>query len=43
MSYKNNVEDIVSWIKEFLETEFSNEERHIRRVDKINKYEEDNN
>ena len=40
LSYKNAIPDIVEMIKEFINTDFSNEERHARRVEKIIKYEE---
>lgn len=38
-SAKLEFEEIKEIIKTFINTEFSNEERHIRRVDKIIKYE----
>lgn len=40
VSYKNDISTIISMIKEFITTDFSNEERHKRRVNKIIKYEE---
>lgn len=40
VSYKNDISTIISMIREFISTNFSNEERHIRRVNKIIKYEE---
>jgi len=36
---KMNLNEILKIIDVFLSTEFSNEERHARRVDKISKYE----
>ena len=38
-SSRLDFEDIKEIIKTFINTEFSNEERHIRRVDKIIKFE----
>lgn len=37
-----SVKDAISYVKIFLETEFSNIERHQKRIDKITKYEEKN-
>ena len=42
LSYKNNINDILNMINKFIETPFSNEERHIRRINKIKEYEENN-
>ena len=39
ISGKNNVNDTIRIIDIFLHTNFSNEERHIRRIEKISKYE----
>lgn len=36
LSYKENMEVLKDIIKTFISTPFSNEERHARRVDKIN-------
>ena len=41
MSAKQDVNLIKECIKTFLTTEFSNEERHIRRINKIKEYEGD--
>lgn len=35
LSYKQNINELISMIKEFINTPFSNEERHVRRVNKI--------
>ncbi len=43
ISFKENFEDIVKYIKSFLTTKFSNEERHIRRINLIREYEGENN
>lgn len=40
LSYKQNFNELVEMIKEFVETEFSTEERHQRRVNKIISYED---
>ena len=42
LSYKNNLKDNINMINKFISTDFSNEERHIRRINKIKKYEEQN-
>ena len=42
ISYKNELENSLNIIDRFIETPFSNEERHIRRINKISKYEENN-
>lgn len=36
LSYKENIEDLINMITTFINTPFSNEERHARRVEKIN-------
>ena len=35
LSYKQDIKELKSMIEEFINTPFSNEERHARRVDKI--------
>lgn len=40
LSYKENMDVLKEMIKTFIETPFSNEERHARRVEKINKLED---
>ncbi len=35
LSYKQDIKELKSMIEEFINTTFSNEERHARRVDKI--------
>jgi len=42
LSYKNDLKENLNIIDKFIETPFSNEERHIRRINKISKYEENN-
>ena len=42
MSYKNDINDLLECINAFITTDFANEERHIRRVNKINEYELNN-
>ena len=39
-SAETTLEEAISIITKFLETPFSNEERHIKRINKIKKYEE---
>lgn len=39
LSYKNDINDILECINTFISTPFSNEERHIRRINLITKYE----
>ena len=39
ISYKQDVNEIAEMIKEFIETANSEEERHVRRVNKISSYE----
>lgn len=36
----HSIEDCIAIIDAFIETPFSNDERHIRRIDKISKFEE---
>ena len=40
LSYKQDINELVEMIKEFIETECSTEERHLRRVNKIINYEQ---
>lgn len=40
LSAKTNKNDAIELINTFLETKFSNEERHINRINKIKNYEE---
>ena len=40
-SEKTNKEEALEIVKTFVETPFSNEERHLRRINKITKYEEE--
>ena len=42
ISYTKDVNTILNIIDKFIETPFSNAERHIRRINKITKYEEKN-
>lgn len=39
LSYKEDLKELKSMIKTFIETPFSNDERHVRRVNKINSIE----
>ena len=39
LSYKKDINELIEMIKEFVETKCSNEERHLRRVNKIIKFE----
>lgn len=39
LSYKQDVNELIEMIKEFIETKPSEEERHLRRVNKIINYE----
>lgn len=41
-SADTKVDDAISYVKTFVETPFSNEERHQRRINKITEYEENN-
>lgn len=40
LSYKQDIDELISMIETFINTDFSTEERHRRRVNKIIKYEE---
>ena len=40
LSYKISFDELIDIIDTFINTPFSNEERHIRRVNKISNYEE---
>lgn len=42
LSYKNDINDIINYVKTFIETEFLEEERHVRRNEMIMKYEKRN-
>lgn len=42
LSEKNTIEKTYNLVKKFIETPFSKVERHQRRIDKITKYEENN-
>jgi len=42
LSYKNDLCNILEMIDKFINTPFSNEERHIRRINKIKEFEEQN-
>lgn len=39
LSYKQDINELIAMIKEFLTTQFSTDERHLRRVNKIIDYE----
>lgn len=39
LSATNNLEDLIEIIETFITSEFSNEERHIKRIEKITNYE----
>ena len=39
LSYKQDINELANMIKEFIETKPSEEERHVRRVNKISNYE----
>ncbi len=40
---RTSIEDAINMINAFVNTDFSNEEKHIRRINKITAYEEKNN
>ena len=40
LSSKHNINDVIKMIDIFINSEFKNEERHIRRIKKINKFEQ---
>lgn len=42
LSYKMPMEDIKKIIETYLKTDYTNDERHIRRINKIKKLEEEN-
>jgi len=42
LSYKNDLDTIFNIIDKFIETPFSNESRHVRRINKITEYEGQN-
>lgn len=42
LSYKMSIEELKTIIKSFLETAYSKDERHIKRINKIRKIEEEN-
>lgn len=42
LSYKNDINDIINYVKIFIETEFLEEERHVRRNKMIMEYEKRN-
>ena len=42
LNYTDNIENIKTYIDSFLDAEVLNDERHIRRVEKITNYEENN-
>ena len=42
LSYKNDINDIINYVKTFIETEFLQEERHLRRNNMIMEYEKRN-
>ena len=41
-SANTKIDDAISYVEKFIETAFSNEERHQKRIDKIRKYEDEN-
>lgn len=40
LSYKEPIEELKKMVLEFIETPFSEDERHVRRIDKISKMEQ---
>ena len=42
LSYKNDINDIINYVRTFIETEFLEEERHVRRNKMIMEYEKRN-
>lgn len=40
LSYKEDMNTLIEWINTFINTPFAGDERHIRRINKITKYEE---
>lgn len=40
LSYKQDINELMSMIEEFLKTPFSEDERHVRRINKVISYEE---
>lgn len=40
LSYKEDINTLIEWINIFINTPFAEDERHIRRINKITKYEE---
>lgn len=40
LSYKEDMNTLIEWINTFINTPFAEDERHIRRINKITKYEE---
>lgn len=42
LSYKNDINDIINYVRTFIETEFLEEERHVRRNNMIMEYEKRN-
>ena len=42
LSYKNDINDIINYVRTFIETEFLEEERHVRRNKMIIEYEKRN-
>ena len=42
ISYKNDINDIINYVRTFIETEFLEEERHVRRNKMIMEYEKRN-
>lgn len=40
LSYKEDINTLIEWINTFINTPFAEDERHIRRINKITKYED---